>query len=114
MRKAQDQEPLLPPWVGGVLWKFGPLVLLAGIYYVLSGVLHVPPAILVPALIVLALGALVYVGGRLYKPFYVDRQGRCIAQGAAQKAACRHFSSGARLGGACGRLRENGRCRYVH
>ena len=113
MRAGQGQEPLLPPWVGVALWRLAPLAVLSVCYYLLNSVLHVPTGILVLVLFVLGVGVLVYFGGRLYKPFHVGPDGKCMARGAVQRATCRHFASGARLGGACGRLKEDGRCRYV-
>jgi len=113
MRKTRDEEPLLPPWVKGLALRAAPLAVLLLLYYILGMVMDVPAKILVPVLLVLGLGALVYLGGRLYKPFLVDRTGRCTASGARQRESCRHYVPGARLGGGCGRLRENGRCRYV-
>ncbi len=96
-----------------VILTLGPLAVVAGIYYVLAYVLHVPGKISLPLAVVLILGLAIYFGGRLYKPFHVDRDGRCTARGAKQRAGCRHYIPGARLGGGCGRLREDRRCRYV-
>jgi len=116
MRPPQraDQEPLLPPWVARAGLILGPIVGLILIYYLLTAVFNLPPKILVPALAVLVLAAFIYFAGRLYKPFFVNREGRCTARGAKARESCRHFVPGARLGGGCGRLMENGRCRYVH
>ena len=112
MSQKRGGEPLLPPWAAGVLLKIGPPAVLIVTYYVLRTVARVPPGILIPALLVPALAMLVYFGGRFYKPFYVGRDGRCTAGGPKQRAACRHYIPGARLGGGCGRLREDGRCRH--
>jgi len=114
MRQTKDAEPLLPPWATAALMRLGPLVILGGVYYVLARVLSVPGNVLLPALAALALAVLVYFGGRFYKPFYISREGRCLASGAKQRENCRRFIPGARLGGGCGRLREDGRCRYRH
>jgi len=113
MSRMKDEEPLLPPWVAAAGLRLAPLIVLIGAYYVLNTVLRVPARIVIPALTVLVIAVVVYFGGRLYKPFYVDRDGRCRARSAKERASCRHFIRGARLGGGCGRLREDGRCRYV-
>jgi len=114
MRQTRDEEPLLPPWAAAVAKRLGPLAVLAAVYYVLTRVLSLPGNVLLPALAALAVAVLVYFGGRFYKPFYISREGRCLASGAKQRENCRHFIPGARLGGGCGRLREDGRCRYRH
>ena len=90
-----------------------PIVVLIVVYVLLTSVFGLPGNITAPVLIVLGIGALVYFGGRLYKPFYVGKDARCIARGVSQRRGCRHFMFGARMGGGCGRLMENGRCRYV-
>jgi len=113
MRRTTEEEPLLPPWVFAVALRVGPLAVLAAVWYLLNRMLHVPGRIVTPALAGLALAALVYFAGRLYKPFRVNKQGRCTARSARDRRGCRHFIPGARLGGGCGRLRENGRCRRV-
>ena len=79
----------------------------------LSKTLHLPAKIFIPALSIVILSALVYFGGRLYKPYYVDKQGKCTARGGKQRRQCRHFIPGAKLGGGCGRLRESGFCRRM-
>jgi hypothetical protein len=112
MRHTRDTEPLLPPWVFGLALKIGPLAVLVAIYYVLS-LVGLSSAVLVPSIIVLALAVAIYFGGRFYKRFYAGRDGRCTARSPQQRAACRHFMPGARLGGGCGRLREDGRCRHA-
>jgi hypothetical protein len=114
MKQTQDEEPLLPPWAVAAGLRIGPLAVAAAAYYLLSRIFSVPAAVLVPALLVLAMAILIYFGGRFYKPFYVSREGRCIATGGKQRESCRHYIPGARLGGGCGRLREDGRCRYKH
>ncbi len=113
MSQKRQEEPLLPPWVAGIGLRLGPLAVLGLLYYLLNTVFRVPGKIALPSLIVAALAVLIYFGGHFYKPFYADRDGRCTARGAKQKAGCRHFMMGAKLGGGCGRLREDGRCRYV-
>jgi hypothetical protein len=113
MGQRRPEEEPLPPWISAVAFRLGPLLLLGVVYYLLSRTLKLPPKILVPALSILALSALVYFGARLYKPYYVDKQGKCTARGAKQRRECRHFIPGARLGGGCGRLRESGYCRRM-
>jgi hypothetical protein len=114
MSKVQDEEPLLPPWVMGIIVRVGPLALLFGLWYLVARVLKVSSAIATPFLGVLALAAVVYFGGRLYKPFHFNKKThRCEAKGAKQRMACRYYMPGARLGGGCGRHREDGGCRYV-
>jgi len=115
MSPVQDEEPLFPPWIVAIAVRAGPLIALALIWWLLNSVLKIPSKILTPTLGVLGLGALIFFGGRFYKPFYYDKKtGRCIARGAKQRQACRHYFPGAKLGGGCGRQREDGRCRYVH
>jgi len=113
MRQTRSQEPLLPPWVAAIGLRLGPLAVLSGLYFVLTKILHVPARILIPTLGVLALAAFVYFVGRLYKPFRVDKQGRCTARSGKERMSCRHFIPGAKLGAGCGRLRESGLCRRV-
>jgi hypothetical protein len=110
-RRIEDDEPLLPPWVMSIALKAGPIVALAVLYYLLNNVFRVPPRVALITLVVLGVATLVYFGGRFYKPYHVSKEGRCIASGAKQRLGCRHYIPGARLGGGCGRLREDGRCR---
>lgn len=113
MKSTSDQEPLLPPWAKRWAIALGPLVVLVLVWYLLGQVAGVPAVVLWPTVGVIGLAALIVLGGRLYKPFYVNKQGRCTASGAAQRQGCRHYIPGARLGGGCGRLTERGICRYV-
>ena len=114
MRKVEDEEPLLPPWIMAIVVRGGPLALFFAVWWVVTRILNVPSNIATPALIVLALSVAVYLGGRFYKPFYVEKgTGKCVARGAKQRHSCRHYFPGARIGGGCGRQREDGRCRYV-
>ena len=108
-----DDEPLFPPWVAGIAVKAAPIVILALLYWLLKNVLKVPGNIAMPILLVLGLAVLIYFGGRFYKPYRVSKENRCTAVGAEQRRGCRHFFPGARLGGGCGRLREDGRCRHA-
>ncbi len=115
MRHTQDDEPLLPPWIVTAAKILVPLAVLALIYWILTSVASIPGNVLIPVLAVLGLTGVIYFGGRYYKPFRYDKAtGRCAARGAKQRMSCRHYIPGARLGGGCGRLREDGRCRYVH
>jgi hypothetical protein len=114
MRKVEDEEPLLPPWIMAIVVRGGPLALFFAVWWVVTRILNVPSNIATPALILLALSVAVYLGGRFYKPFHVEKgTGKCIARGAKQRQSCRHYFPGARIGGGCGRQREDGRCRYV-
>lgn len=113
MSQGKPEEPLLPPWIMKLVLLLGPLALVAGIYYVLGNLLHLPLKIIFPVTTVLLLGLAIYFGGRLYKPFHVDAKGKCTARGAQARRSCRHYIPGAKLGGGCGRLRENRTCRYV-
>ncbi len=110
--KNQVEEPLLPPWVKSVAMKIVPLAGLIIIYVVLNAI-GIPGKILTPVLAVLVLTALVYFGGRFYKPFRVKKDGKCLAKGAREREGCRQYIPGAKMGGGCGRLMENGKCRYV-
>jgi hypothetical protein len=112
MSKAKDDEELLPPWVISVAKIIVPILGLALLYWLMTRLL--PPSVASPALVVLVLFAAVYFGGRYYKPFRVEKKtGRCIAKTAADRKSCRKYLPGARLGGGCGRLREDRRCRYL-
>jgi hypothetical protein len=113
MSQKPPEEPLVPEWVVTVGVIIGPIAAVAGVYYLLNNILDVPGKFAFPITIVLLAGLAIYFGGRFYKPFYVDKSGRCTARGAKQRAGCRRFMPGARLGGGCGRLREDGKCRYV-
>jgi hypothetical protein len=113
MKQSRVEEPLLPPWVAKAAARLAPLAVLVLLWWLLSSVFNLPGTTLTLVLIVPGFAALVYFGGRFYKPFYVNKEGRCVAGGAKERAGCRHYVPGARLGGGCGRLRENGRCRYV-
>jgi len=113
VKKAQVEEPLLPPWVGRLVMRLAPLAVLVLVWFLGNSVLRIPSGILTIVLGVLGLGALIYFGGRLYKPFSVNKEKKCIARGAKEREGCRHYVPGARMGGGCGRLTENGKCRYV-
>ncbi|HUU54635.1 MAG TPA: hypothetical protein VMY87_06930 [Armatimonadota bacterium] len=114
MRKVEDEEPLFPPWIVAIVVRVGPLAVLFAVWWVVTRMLKVPSAVATPLLIVLALSVAIYLGARLYKPFHVEKgTGKCIARGAKQRQECRHYFPGARIGGGCGRQREDGRCRYV-
>ncbi len=111
-KKIEDEE-LLPPWLMSIGRILGPLALLVGVWW-LTGVLNLPRLVVLPLILGLTFAAVVYLGGRYYKPFRIEKNtGRCIAKNAKERLACRHFMPGARLGGGCGRLREDRGCRYV-
>jgi len=112
--RSQVEEPLLPPWVGRFFMRLAPVVVVIVVYVLMTNVFGVSPAITTPVLAVLCVACLVYFGGRLYRPFCVDKKTtRCVAKGAGERAGCRHYIPGAKMGGGCGRLQENGRCRYI-
>jgi hypothetical protein len=114
MSHMKDEEPLLPPWVMNVAVRLGPVAALALLWWLFSSVLRVPGRIWVPVFAVLVLVVVVYFGGRRYKPFHADKTtGRCTAKSAKERRSCRHYMLGALLGGGCGRLREDRRCRYL-
>ena len=69
MRPTKQEEPLLPPWVMKAVLILGPILGFALVCYLLQSVLHVPPKISVPALIVLGFAGFVYFAGRFYRPF---------------------------------------------
>lgn len=113
MSQTKDEEPLLPPWVLSIAKIIVPLLALIGLWWVM-GRLHLPAKIVTPVAGVLALTGLVYFGGRYYKPFRVEKKtGRCTAKSGNERRGCRHYMPGARIGGGCGRLREDRGCRYV-
>jgi hypothetical protein len=115
MSRSQDDEPLFEPWMITSAKIIGPLAVLGLLYWLLTSVFNVPPKIFWPVVTVLGLSGIIYFGGRYYKPFHYDKAtGRCTARGAKQRLSCRRYFPGARLGGGCGRQREDGRCRYVH
>jgi hypothetical protein len=114
MSQRYDDEPLFPPWIVSIGRILGPILVLTGIWWFFTSVLRLEPKIMTPALVVLVLVLAIFLGGRFYKPFHVEKgTGKCIAKGAKQRRACRHYMPGAKLGGGCGRQREDRRCRYV-
>jgi hypothetical protein len=113
MSQRKNDEELLPAWLLTAAKVIGPIAGLMLVYWVMKK-LHLPAGIITPAVAVLGLAALIYFGGAFYKPFYADKQtGRCTAKTAKDRKACRRYVPGARLGGGCGRLREDRACRYV-
>jgi hypothetical protein len=113
MKRPESEEPLLPPWVRTVALRLAVLGAVIVLYVLFTRVLNLPLPYLIPSLAVVGLAAAIYYGGRFYKPFHVNKDGKCVAGSAKNRPTCRHYMPGARLGGGCGRLRENGRCRYV-
>jgi hypothetical protein len=94
--------------------RLAPIVVVIVVYVLMTNVFGVSAAITTPVLAVLCVACLVYFGGRLYRPFYVDKKTtRCVAKGGGERTGCRHYIPGAKMGGGCGRLQENGRCRYI-
>jgi hypothetical protein len=114
MSQMKDEEPLLPPWVFAIAARLGPILALFLLWWVLNSVLRISGRILMPVLIGMGAFAAIYFGGRLYKPFRIEKAtGRCIAKTSKDRKRCRHYMLGAKLGGGCGRLREDRGCRYV-
>ncbi|MBN1459599.1 MAG: hypothetical protein JXA57_08675 [Armatimonadetes bacterium] len=114
MTQTHDDEPLFPPWVLSVGKILGPILVLIGIWWLFTSVFKLPAKVMTPAIALLVLFVAIFLGGRFYKPFYVEKgTGKCIAKGAKQRMNCRHYIPGARLGGGCGRQREDRTCRYV-
>lgn len=110
MKKSEDTtSPIIDS-----LRKISPLLVFAVVYYVLSVAMHISYKVWMPV----ALGATVIeaiiVLGQLYKPFFVDKTGKCIGSRDTTKTDrmenCRHYFPGSQFGG-CGRRQENGLCR---
>lgn len=112
MNKQTNEESALPAWLPGFLKKIGPFVAVYLIYLLFSK-LGLPAKIWIPIVLVLGLGAAIFFGGRFYKKSFIGPGGRCMAKEFAQRKECRHFLAGATLSGGCGRVRDDGRCRYV-
>jgi hypothetical protein len=91
-----------PFLAGGITW------------YVLSALLHLSFKIWIPIVLVVTVVEAVFVLGQLYKPFLVDKKGKCIGSRGSVKSdsmeKCRHYFPGSQYGG-CGRREENGMCR---
>ncbi|MCJ7750636.1 MAG: hypothetical protein MUQ65_06025, partial [Armatimonadetes bacterium] len=62
MRKVEDEEPLLPPWVMAIIVRVGPLAVLFGVWWVITRMLKVPSNIATPVLIVVVLSVAIYLG----------------------------------------------------
>ncbi len=113
MSQKKEEEALLPPWAASVAKMLVPLGVVVGIWVLLSK-LNLPAAVVIPSVLGLLLAVTIYFGGRYYKPFRIDRAtARCIAKTVTDRKTCRHYMPGAKLGGGCGRLREDRGCRYV-
>ncbi len=94
--------------------RLAPIAGVIVVYVLMTNVFGVRASITTPVIAVLCVACVIYFGGRLYKPFYVDKKTtRCAAKGARERTGCRHYIPGAKMGGGCGRFQENGRCRYI-
>ena len=100
--------------VTGILRKASPLLVFAFAYYVLSFLMNLSYKVWIPVALGVTLIEAIIVLGRLYKPFFVDKKGKCIANRDSMKPDsmenCRHYFPGSQFGG-CGRREENGLCR---
>jgi hypothetical protein len=111
--KRKDADALFAKWIPSVLAGLGPVVVFGGLYSVLTRVAHLPIATSLLIAVVAAIPPLIYFGGRYYKPSYIGADKRCAAKDSRARSACRYFIAGASFGNGCGRLREDGRCRYA-
>jgi hypothetical protein len=93
--------------------RLAPIAVFAIVYVIVDAVAH--PRLVVSLLIAMAVAipALIYFGGRYYRPSYINKDKRCTAKDSRSRARCRYFLIGASFGNGCGRLREDGRCRYA-
>ncbi|UCH34834.1 MAG: hypothetical protein JSV65_00325 [Armatimonadota bacterium] len=95
------------------LRAISPFLVLCVVYYVLAVLMKVSFKIWIPVALAAAIAEAVFVLGRLYTPFLVDKKGRCTGsrdRGTANDMEkCRHYSPGSRSGG-CGHRQENGGC----
>jgi len=93
---GQEERPLLPDWAPAVFWVLGPLALLSLTYVLMAEVLEMPSRVVTPVVLILVPASIafigVYVGGRMYKPDYAGKDGRCAAP-PGQKTRCRHFQA---------------------
>jgi len=110
VRQQLDKEPLLPEWVTKWIKILLPIGGFIGIWLLNDRYFHLQAIYWIPTLFVLVLGVLIFLLGRLYKPYFVNKEGRCIASGRINRVKCRHYVLGARLGMGCGRQREDGYC----
>jgi hypothetical protein len=97
-----------------ILRRVSPFLVFCVVYYVLSVAMHISYKVWVPVALGATIIESIIVLGRLYKPFFVDKTGKCIASRDTTKTVsmenCRHYFPGSQFGG-CGRRQENGLCR---
>jgi len=90
-----------------------PLLVVGIVYYILAAVLKVSYKIWIPVALVAGLAEAIVVLGQLYRPYLVDKKGKCTGSRDSTKtnnmAHCRHYSPGSQYGG-CGHRDELGRC----
>jgi len=93
--------------------NISPFLVFGVAYYVLAVLLKISYNVWIPAAFAIALAEAIVVLGKLYKPFRVDKEGRCAGSRESMKTnsmdTCRHYSPGSRSGG-CGHRDEIGRC----
>ena len=111
--KKKDTSGALPKWLPSALTGLAPLVVLGGLYILLAMILHLSLMTSLAIAVLAAIAPLVYFGGRFYRRSYIGADKRCTAKDVRERANCRHFIPGASLGNGCGRLREDGKCRFV-
>ena len=109
MKKSQGGTPFLEN-----VRRISPLLVAGVLYYVLSNLLKLSFTIWIPVVFVVTVAEAIVVLGQLYKPFLVDKKGKCIGTRGSAKADsmenCRHYFPGSQYGG-CGRREETGACR---
>lgn len=96
------------------LRKVSPFLVFALVYYALAVLMKLSYSVWIPIALAVTIIEAIYVLGQLYKPFLVDKKGKCTASRDTTKTNsmehCRHYSRGSQFGG-CGRREENGLCR---
>jgi len=106
------------PGSGGMPFKEGlrnisPFLVLGVVYYALAVLMKAPYRVWIPVALGAAISEAIIVLGQLYKPFLVDKTGRCTGSRDSNKPnrmeTCRHYSPGSQYGG-CGHRDETGRC----
>jgi hypothetical protein len=90
-----------------------PFLVVGIVYLILAAVLKVSYKVWIPVALVAGLGEAIFVLGQLYKPYLVDKKGKCMGSRDGTKAnsmaRCRHYSPGSQYGG-CGHRTELGQC----
>ena len=103
---------------GGISFNQGvrgisPFLVFGVVCYALAVWMKVSFKIWIPVALAAALTEAIIVLGKLYKPFLVDKTGRCTGSRDRTKTNtmehCRHYSRGRQYGG-CDHRHETGRC----